>query len=95
MLYAHTLIAKRIGLSQEQITSASKAEIPNELTLSELVAYQTALEMANGRKQLSEASWERACEVLGREKTASVAHLVSGYVYVAILLNVGAIEAPK
>lgn len=82
-------------MSQEQITSASKAEVPNDLTRSELVAYQTALELANGRKQLSDARWERAFEVLGREKTAGVAHLVSGYVYTAILLNVGAIGAPE
>ena len=91
ILSAHTLLAKSAGLSEEQISSASKGDVPNGLTRPELVAYQTALELAQGRKQLSNAGWERALEALGREKTAGVAHLVGGYVYTAILLNVGAI----
>ena len=36
-----------------------------------------------------------AFEVLGEEKTASVADMVWGYVYTAMLLNVGAIGAPE
>ena len=95
VLYAHTAMALEIGLSQEQIVSASKAEVPNGLTSSEIVAYQTALKLAGGRRELDQASWEKACELLGEEKTAGVAHLVGGYIYTAILLNVGAIGAPE
>ena len=62
---------------------------------SERVAYQTALELAESRKPLSDTGWERAYEVLGRERTAGVAHLVGGYLYVVTLLNVGAIGAPE
>lgn len=94
ILYAHSLIASDVGLSKEQISRASKGDTPQELSSEELVAYQTALELAKGRKQLSDTSWERAFHVLGREKTAGLAHIVAGYVYTAILLNVGAIGAP-
>ncbi|KAL6717586.1 hypothetical protein ACLMJK_005501 [Lecanora helva] len=95
ILYAHELLAEQVGLSQEQISSGAKGQTPSDLTHPELVVYQTSLELAESRKQLSETSWARGSEVLGREKTAAVAHVVAGYVYTAILLNVGAVGAPK
>ena len=65
ILYAYTAMALEIGLSQKQIASASKAEVPTGLTSSELVAYQTTLELAAGRRQFDRASWGRCFEVLG------------------------------
>jgi len=56
ILFAHTLLAGMAGLSKEQISSASKEETPNELSRSELITYQTALELAEERKKLSDAS---------------------------------------
>ncbi|CAL8578609.1 hypothetical protein XPA_004378 [Xanthoria parietina] len=95
VLYAHHLIGASIGLSEEEISNASKGRLSDTLTESEAVTFSIAYELAAGRGPLSESSWNRALTVLGREKIAGIAHLVSGYVYTSILLNVGAIGAPE
>lgn len=95
VLYAHPLIAASIGLSEDEISNASKGKLSESLTESESVTYTIGYELAEARGPLSESSWIRASAVLGREKTASIAHLVAGGVYTCILLNLGAIGAPE
>ncbi|KAL8640529.1 MAG: hypothetical protein Q9228_002557 [Teloschistes exilis] len=95
VLYAHRLIAASIGLFEVEISNASKGKLSESLTESESVTFTTAYELAKERGPLRESSWNRALTVLGQEKTAMIAHLVSGGVYTCILLNVGAIGAPE
>ncbi|KAL8786814.1 MAG: hypothetical protein Q9213_002551 [Squamulea squamosa] len=95
ILYAHRLVGASVGLSEDEIINASKGRLSESLTESEVVTYTIAYELAEGRGPLSDSSWNRAVTVLGREKTASIAHLVSGYVYTCILLRVGAVGVPE
>ena len=94
VLYAHTRIATKVGLSDAQIALACKGEVPTGLTEEEAIIYATALELARSRGPLSEQCWQRAERALGREKSARLAHVVGLYQYSSTLLNLGAIPAP-
>jgi alkylhydroperoxidase family enzyme len=95
VLYAHTRIAMKLGLSEEQVSSASKGTTPTGLTEEEAIIYTTALELARARGPLNEQSWQAALKALGREKCARLAHVVGVYLYSSTLLNLGAIPAPE
>jgi len=49
VLYAHTRIAVKGGLSEEQVALACKGVVPTSLTETEGVIYVTALELARSR----------------------------------------------
>ena len=95
VLYAHTRIAVKEGLSDEQVALACKGETPLGLTEEEAVVYVTALELARSRGPLDEQCWQWAERALGREKCARLAHVVGLYLYTSTFLNMGAIPAPK
>ena len=95
VLYAHTLIAAKEELSDEQIALACKGETPSGLTEDESIIYVTALELTRSRGPLDERCWQRAERALGREKCARLAHVVGLYLYTTTFLNMGAIPAPK
>ena len=95
ILYAHTRVAMKLGLSEEQITAACKGKVPTGLTEEEAIIYATALELARSRAPLDEQIWQRAERALGREKCARLAHVVGVYLYSSTILNLGAIPAPK
>ena len=95
ILYAHTRIGVKVGLSEEQVALACKGKTPVGLTEEEAIIYATALELARSRGPLDEQTWQRAERALGREKSARLAHVVGLYLYSSTLLNMGAIPAPK
>ena len=95
VLYAHTRVAITLGLSEEQVALACKGKVPTGLTEEETVIYVTALELSRSRGPLDEHYWQRAERVLGREKSARLAHIVGVYLYSSTVLNLGAIPAPE
>lgn len=95
VLYAHTRIAMKIGLSEEQCSLARQGTTPPGLSEDETVVYTTALELARSRGPLDEQTWQKAEKVLGREKAARLAHVVGVYLYSSTLLNLGAIPSPE
>ena len=95
VLYAHTRVAITLGLSEEQVALASKGNVPTGLTEEEAVIYVTAQELTRSRGPLDEHHWQRAERVLGREKSARLAHVVGVYLYSSTVLNLGAIPAPE
>ena len=95
VLYAHTRVAIKLGLSEEQIAAACKGNVPTGLTEEDAIIYATALELARSRGPLDEQSWQRAEGALGREKCARLAHVVGLYLYSSTIINLGAIPAPK
>lgn len=95
VLYAHRRIAMRLGLSEEQVSSARKGTTPAGITDEEAVIYRTALALARTRGPLDEQCWQEAERALGREKAARLAHVVGVYLYSSTLLNLGAIPAPE
>ena len=67
VLYAHTLVALKFGLLEEQVALACKGKVPTGLTEEDAITYATALELAHSRGPLDEQCWQRAERVLGRE----------------------------
>lgn len=68
---------------------ASQGQLPPDLTEIETATYNLALQLANSRGPLDSESWEKAHQILGKEGAVGVAHVVSGYLYVCTLLNIG------
>ena len=95
VLYAHTRIPVKLGLSEEQVALAYKGNVPTDLTEEQAIIYTTALELARSRGPLDEQVWQRAETALGREMSARLAHVVGLYLYSSTILNLGAIPAPK
>ena len=93
MLYAHTTIALKAGLSDAQIALAVKGKIPEGLEEGEKVAYVTALELAKGRGPLDEEVWKTEEERLGTVGTVRVAQVVGLYVYVGTFMRLGDMPA--
>ena len=95
MLYAHSRIALNLGMTEEQVTSASKGIEPAGLTEEEKAIYATALELAKTGAPLEEDTWQRAEAVLGKARCARIAHVVGLYMYTGGLLRLGAMTAPE
>ena len=93
--YAHSHIGVKVGLSQEQVTSAISGRTPDGLTDMEVVVYETALKLACARGPLDKESWEVAESKLEREGAARVGHVVAWFIYNSTLLNLGAVEVPS
>ena len=94
MLYAHSRIALKLGITEEQVTSASKGIEPTGLTEGKAI-YATALELAKSGAPLEEDTWQRAEAALGKARCARIAHVVGLYMYTGVLLRLGAIPAPE
>ena len=94
VLYAHSRIAMKLGLSEEQVSFAQHGNTPEGLTDDEAMVYTTALKLARSRGPLDEPSFQRAEVLLGKEKVARVAQVVGFYLYSSTLLNVGDIPVP-
>lgn len=95
VLYAHTRIAMKLGLSEEQVALACKGKLPTGLAEEETIIYETALQLTRSRGPLDEETWQRAERALGREKVARLAHVVGVYQYSSTIINLGAIPVPK
>ncbi|TEY78485.1 hypothetical protein BOTCAL_0048g00110 [Botryotinia calthae] len=95
VLYAHSRISRKANFSEEQVSNASHGIVPGDLTEEEVVAYTTALKLAGSKGPLDSEIWEQAQKVLGREKIAGLAHVVSGFIYVSILTNIGDGRVPE
>ena len=95
VLYAHTTIALKVGLSNAQIALAVKGKIPEDLEEGEKVAYVTALELAKGRGPPDEEVWKTAEARLGKVGTVRVAQVVGLYLYVGTFMRLGDMPAPR
>ena len=92
--YAHTKVAEGLGMTKDQIVSATQGVEPEGLTHEEKVIYTTALELASSKSPLKEATWQKAETTLGKSKCARLAHVVGLYLYTGTLLKLGAVPAP-
>ena len=92
---AHQQVGMKLGLSQEQVTSAANGHTPDGLTETEVVIYETALKLARARGPLDQDSWQIAESKLGKEGAARVGHIVAWFAYNCTLSNLGAVELPS
>ena len=92
--YAHERIGVKIGLSEEQISSAIKGMTPEGFANTEVVIYETALKLARARGALDKESWQEAESKLGKDGAARLGHVVAWFIYNSTLLNLGAVDVP-
>lgn len=95
VLYAHSRIALNLGMTKEQVASASKGSKPQGLKEEEKVVYTPALELVKTRVPLKEGTWPKANATLGKARCVRTAHVVGLFSYTADLLRLGAIPAPE
>lgn len=93
--YAHSQIGVWVGFSKEQVQDAFHGKVPEGLSSRESAIYRLALTLAELRGPLSDARFEEARTFLEREDVVGIVHIVSGYVYVAMLSNVSVAGVPQ
>ncbi|KAI1099778.1 AhpD-like protein [Jackrogersella minutella] len=92
--YAHSEIALSAGFTKEQAQQALHGKLPDGLDGRESAVYNLALTLTRLHGPLNGENFEQAREFLGRDGVAGVAHIVSGYIYVAMLSNISDAGAP-
>lgn len=74
---------------------AVQGKLPDGLDSRESAAYSLALTLSRQHGPLNHESFEQAKEILGRDGVAGVAHIVGGYIYLAMLSNISGANTPK
>jgi len=95
VLYAHSEIAVVAGLSKDQVQQAVQGKAPDNLSEQEAITYMLSLKLARMRGPLDSETFTQAQSVLGKAKLAGLAHLVSGFIHVAMLTNIGDGDVPE
>lgn len=86
--YAHQILAKRAGVTDEQIAEIEAERKPKTLNEKEGVAWDVATELCvRPGAPLSNGTWERAVSLLGKRSAIGLVHLVGFYQYVSTILN--------
>jgi hypothetical protein len=93
--YAHSEIALAIGFTKKQVQQAVHGKLPDGLEARESAVYSLAVTLTKLRGQLNDECFEHAKEMLGRDGVAGVAHIVCGYIYVAILSSISGAGCPE
>lgn len=98
-LHAHTVIAARTTeLTERQISMVKKGRKPegaDQLDAACDVAFDMAVELNTKPGPLSEVTWKRACDVIGREATLALIHFIALHAYTCILLNGADVPVPE
>ena len=92
--YAHSRLAKLVGLSDEQVADALAGRVPQDLGGPEIATYRLAIAMASGKGPVSEEIWGQVKDHFGQEEIVVLVFLISSYAYIALVLNAGAVPAP-
>lgn len=98
-LYSHaTIAAKETELTERQISSIKNGKKPegdDQLEAACEVAFDMAIELTGKRGPLTEETWKRACEVLGKDATLAVIHLIAFHAYASVVMNGADVRAPE
>lgn len=95
VLYAHSQIGIYAGFNEDQIQQAVHGKLPNGLDDREAAIYSLALTLARLHGPMRDGAFEDAKSILRQDQIAGVAHIVSGYIYVAMLSNISGAGAPS
>lgn len=79
---------------------AREGRLPGDISESEAAAFQfakgTVEQMVKGGGgRVKDEVFDKAKEVLGREKVAVIMHTVASFMYSGVLMNAGDVEAPE
>jgi 4-carboxymuconolactone decarboxylase len=93
-LYAHEIVAKRKGLSNEKIAAIVAGRRPVDLTKEEAVAYDFAMALVSGGV-LPESTYRAAVEQFGAQGAAELSYLIGYYCMVSVTLNTFDVPVPE
>jgi len=91
-LYAHSAVARAVGLSDPVIESLCRGETPAELTPEQLVAHRFARQLTRERR-VDDDLYHEAEQQFGSATLVDLVYLVGLYLLTCALLN--AFEIPK
>ncbi|KAF2097707.1 hypothetical protein NA57DRAFT_56895 [Rhizodiscina lignyota] len=88
-VYAHGILGKRAGLSDEELDAISTGQRPKTLDEAESVAWEMARDLCvqPERGALQDELWDRGVKVLGEEGAIALVHEVAFYQYISTVLN--------
>lgn len=92
-LYAHEIMAATFGLSAASIATLSTGGRPQELNDQEAIARDIACTLVKGHV-VSDATYNYAIRVLGKDEVAELYFLIGGYCLLAMILNGFDVPAP-
>ena len=93
-LYAHSAVARMVGVSQAAIEALVDGRSPNDLTKDEQVAHRFAHQLAS-TCQVEDALYQEAEYAFGQRALVDMVYLVGMYLLTCALLNAFRIPAPK
>lgn len=85
-LYAHEIMAKHLGFSDQAVASLASGIRPSELNQEESITYEIASILAKGRI-VPDSAYNLAKEILGQNEVAELIFLVGAYTLLATVLN--------
>jgi 4-carboxymuconolactone decarboxylase len=92
-IYAHEIVAKRKGLSNEKVAAIVAGRRPSDLTNEEAVAYDFARALVSGGV-LRETPYRAAVEQFGTQGAAGLSYLVGYSCMVSVTLNTYDVPVP-
>lgn len=93
-LYAHSAVARTVGVPEAAIQALVRDEASDELTPAEQVARRFARQLASERR-VDEGLYREAESVFGRRGLVDMVYLVGLYLLTCALLNAFEIPAPE
>lgn len=84
---AHNIIAKAQGVTQYEIDTILKDQMPNTLDEQGQVIYNATYELVHGRGPLSEKNWDKLVKMFSIDGAKCFVHLVGFYSYLCVVLN--------
>ena len=91
--WAHEPIARREGLSEAIIEDLRQGRRPAAMQADEEVVYDLVVELLRDR-QLSDATFQRAVEMLGEQQTVDLVATAGFYVFVSTVIIAGRVVPP-
>lgn len=92
---AHKAIAKKVGLSEEEVNTLEKGQKPESLQEDGKAVFDVAHELAYGSGPLSPVVWDNSVRLVGKEATIAVVQYVGFYSYVSVVLRGFDVQVPK
>lgn len=94
-LYAHSLVAQKIGMSETQIKAAAEGKMPDGLNETEKAVFELSGRLVSGKGPLPDDVHNTASKLMGRNRVLVLIQLVAVYSYVCLILNAGAVGVPE
>ncbi len=93
-LYAHSAVARKVGLSEAAIAALVQGRSSDELADDERVAHRFARQLASERR-VDDDLYRQAETIFGRTGLVDMTYLIGLYLLTCALLNVFEIPAPE